>query len=216
MRVLVVDDDVFVTMSLKTILESDSDIEVVAIGNNGQEAINLYSEYKPDVLLMDIRMDVLNGLDAAQKIFAHYKDANILFLTTFSDDEYIVKALHFGARGYLLKQDFESIIPAIKAAYSGQSVFGGQVMSKLPDILQRNETASADSIVRIDELLAEGELTKKEIEIMEQVAEGLSNKEIAAKLYLSEGTVRNYVSTILEKLELRDRTQLAIYYLKRK
>ena len=124
--------------------------------------------------------------------------------------------MHLGARGYLLKQDFESIIPAIKAAYSGQSVFGGQVMSKLPDILQRNETASADSIVRIDELLAEGELTKKEIEIMEQVAEGLSNKEIAAKLYLSEGTVRNYISTILEKLELRDRTQLAIYYLKRK
>ena len=104
MRVLVVDDDVFVTMSLKTILESDSDIEVVAIGNNGEEAISLYNEHKPDVLLMDIRMDTMNGLDAAEKIFATEKTANILFLTTFSDDEYIIKALNLGAETVFLKR----------------------------------------------------------------------------------------------------------------
>ena len=232
MRVLVVDDDIFVTMSLKTILESDSDIEVVAIGNNGEEAVKLYDEHQPDVLLMDIRMDVMNGLEAAEKIFAKKKNANILFLTTFSDDEYIVKALHMGARGYLLKQDFESIIPALKAAYSGQSVFGGQVVSKLPNIMAKSEVADSNIKENINEnqvqsqdtkdmqsdgssgVLDNVELSKKELEVMEQVANGLNNKEIAATLCLSEGTVRNYISTILEKLELRDRTQLAIYYLK--
>ena len=211
MRVLVVDDDRFVSISLKTILESDDDIEVVAIGNNGEEAVKLYFEHKPDVLLMDIRMDVMNGLSAAEKIFSEHREANILFLTTFSDDEYIIKALNLGARGYLLKQEFESIIPALKAAYSGQSVFGGQVISKLPTLMAKGDGASEKA--PMEEF--EKELTKKEIEVMEQVALGLNNKEIAAELYLSEGTVRNYISTILEKLELRDRTQLAIYYLKR-
>lgn len=211
MRVLVVDDDIFVSMSLKTILESDSEIEVVAIGNNGEEAVKLYMEHKPDVLLMDIRMDVMNGLEAAERIFAEHKEANILFLTTFSDDEYIIKALNIGARGYLLKQDFESIIPALKAAYSGQSVFGGQVISKLPNLMAK---PGSDAERSYDEEPG-NELTRKEIEVMEQVSLGLNNKEIAAKLFLSEGTVRNYISTILEKLELRDRTQLAIYYLKR-
>lgn len=211
MRVLVVDDDIFVSMSLKTILESDSEIEVVDIGNNGEEAVKLYMEHKPDVLLMDIRMDVMNGLEAAEKIFAEHKEANILFLTTFSDDEYIIKALNLGARGYLLKQDFESIIPALKAAYSGQSVFGGQVISKLPNLMAKpgNDAEKSYGEESVNEL------TRKEIEVMEQVSLGLNNKEIAAKLFLSEGTVRNYISTILEKLELRDRTQLAIYYLKR-
>lgn len=217
MRVLVVDDDVFVTMSLKTILESDSDIEVVAVGNNGEQAISLYNEYKPDVLLMDIRMDTMNGLEAAEKIFVVEKNANILFLTTFSDDEYIIKALNLGARGYLLKQDFESIIPALKAAYSGQSVFGGQIISKIPTLMDKNALdKEIASEVCAEEIRAFPEdITKKEIEVMEQVAMGLNNKEIAANLYLSEGTVRNYISTILEKLNLRDRTQLAIYYLKR-
>jgi DNA-binding NarL/FixJ family response regulator len=217
MRVLVVDDDAFVTMSLKTILESDSDIEVVAVGNNGEQAVDLYSEHKPDVLLMDIRMDTMNGLEAAEKIFVIDKNANILFLTTFSDDEYIIKALNLGARGYLLKQDFESIIPALKAAYSGQSVFGGQIISKLPNLMDKGVSDKEALSSEKDEEQRDfpEDITKKEIEVMEQVAMGLNNKEIAANLYLSEGTVRNYISTILEKLNLRDRTQLAIYYLKR-
>lgn len=218
MRVLVIDDDVFVTMSIKTILECDEQIEVVATGNNGKQAISLYKEHKPDVLLMDIRMDIMNGLEAAEEIFAIDKSANILFLTTFSDDEYIIKALNIGARGYLLKQDFESIIPAIKAAYSGQSVFGGQVVSKLPSLMNKlgymdKEGQNLEN--EVDGKIFPEDITKKEIEVMEQVAYGLNNKEIATKLCLSEGTVRNYISTILEKLQLRDRTQLAIYYLKR-
>lgn len=207
MKVLIVDDDKFVTLSLKTILESDDDIEVVAMGNSGKDAIFLYEKHQPDVLLMDIRMEEMNGLDAAKEIFTKHKDARILFLTTFSDDDYIIKALYLGAKGYLIKQDFECIIPSIKAVYSGQSVFGGEIVSKIPTLIQQTETSTASQ--KIDP-----SLTTKELSIMEQVAKGLNNKEISEVLFLSEGTVRNYISTILEKLELRDRTQLAIYYLK--
>ena len=168
-------------------------------------------------LFLDIRMDIMNGLEAAEEIFELKRDANILFLTTFSDDEYIIKALNLGARGYLLKQDFESIIPALKAVYSGQSVFGGKIVSKLPGLMQVHKLDEENDIEEkgcVEQKFPE-EITKKEIEVMEQVALGLNNKEIAANLFLSEGTVRNYISVILEKLELRDRTQLAIYYLKR-
>lgn len=207
MKVLVVDDDKFVTLSLKTILESDADIEVVAMGNNGLDAIRLYQEYHPDVLLMDIRMEKMNGLDAAKEIFKTDKDARILFLTTFSDDDYIIKALYLGAKGYLIKQDFECIIPSIKAVYSGQSVFGGEIVSKIPNLMQQAETPAPQPQI-------DPSLTSKELSIMEQVSKGLNNKEISEVLFLSEGTVRNYISTILEKLDLRDRTQLAIYYLK--
>ena len=136
MKVIIVDDDYLVAVSLQTILEADSEIEVVAIGHNGKEAITLYQEHKPDILLMDIRMEIMTGLDAGEEILKRYPDARILFLTTFSDDEYIVKALHIGARGYLLKQDFQSITPAIKAVFGGQSVFGGQIIGKIPVLMQ--------------------------------------------------------------------------------
>lgn len=204
MRVLVVDDDMFVTMSLKTILEASGEIEVVATGNDGTEAIELYRQHKPDVLLMDIRMKEMPGLDAAEQILSSDKKAKILFLTTFSDEEYIVKALNIGGKGYMLKQDFDGIVPAIKAVHVGQSVFGGDIVGKIPGLLH----------VSKEENLSQYGITDKELEIMQMVAEGLSNREIAAKIYLSEGTIRNYISLMLEKLGLRDRTQLAIFYLK--
>ncbi len=204
MRVVVVDDDKLVAISLKTILEADESISVVGIGYNGEEAIALYREQKPEVLLMDIRMEVMNGLVAAEHILGEYPEAKILFLTTFSDDEYIIKALGMGAKGYILKQDFEGIVPALKAVCGGQSVFGGEVMGKLPVLMQSKDEFDYS---RYD-------ISEKEQGIIELVAEGLSNKEIAEKLYLSEGTVRNYISSILEKLVLRDRTQLAVFYYK--
>lgn len=204
MRVLVVDDDKFVTMSLRTILETSGEIEVVATGNNGLEAIELYKQHMPDVLLMDIRMERMTGLEAAEKILAENADAKILFLTTFSDEEYIVKALKIGGKGYMLKQDFDGIVPTIKAVYAGQSVFGGDIVGKIPGLLHVSREGN----------LSQYGITDKEFEIMQMVAEGLSNREIAAKIYLSEGTIRNYISQMLEKLGLRDRTQLAIFYLK--
>lgn len=207
MRILVVDDDRLVTLSLKMILEAGGEAEVVGTGQSGAEAVRLYRELRPDVLLMDIRMREMDGLEAAEKILGESPEAAILFLTTFSDDEYIVRALRLGARGYLLKQDFESLLPALRAVCSGQSVFGGEVVSKMPLLLQgREQERRRESFGRLG-------LTERETLVAEQVASGKNNREIAEALYLSEGTVRNYISEILEKLELRDRTQLAIFYL---
>ena len=204
MKVLVIDDDRVVGISLKTILEAEPDITVPALGKDGAEAVVLYKEYRPDILLMDIRMEGMNGLDAAATILASDPSARILFLTTFSDDEYIVRALRLGAKGYLLKQDFENIVPALHAVYGGQNVFGSEVVKKIPEILSSPKEPDVSGLP----------LNEKELEIMKLVAEGLNNKEIAQTLFLSEGTVRNYLSSTLEKLALRDRTQLAIYYYK--
>lgn len=202
MNIAVIDDDKLVALSLKTILESTGKITVAAIGESGREAVDLYRRHKPDVMLMDIRMEGMNGIEAGETILDEYPDARILYLTTFSDDEYIIKALNMGAKGYILKQDFESIAPALEAVMKGQSVFGDQIINKLPEFITSKEEFD----------YAGHGISDKEKEIMELVARGLSNKEIAAELYLGEGTVRNYISALLDKLELRDRTQLAVYY----
>lgn len=204
MRIVVVDDDKLVCVSLKTILESDKDITVVGTGNSGKESIELYSSLKPDILLMDIRMETMTGLEAAETILSNDANAKILFLTTFSDDEYIIKALNIGAKGYIIKQNFECIVPSLRAVYMGQSVFGDDIVSKIPSLISNNSKTDFSNFG----------ITEKELNIITIVAEGLSNKEIASKLYLSEGTVRNSITSILEKLELRDRTQLAIFYYK--
>ncbi|MBL4934370.1 response regulator transcription factor [Clostridium sp. YIM B02515] len=206
MKVLVVDDDKLVCVSLKTILEAEKDITVVGIGHNGKDAIELYESLKPDILLMDIRMETMTGLEAGEVILKSDKNAKILFLTTFSDDEYIIKALQMGAKGYIIKQNFESIVPSLRAVHMGQSVFGEDIVTKIPTLINNSNKADFSSF----------SITDKELDIITNVAEGLSNKEIASRLYLSEGTVRNSITTILEKLNLRDRTQLAIFYYKNK
>ncbi len=203
MNLIVCDDDQLVALSLKTILEADSELAVVASGNDGKDAVALYEKYHPDVVLMDIQMKEMSGLCAAEEILKKDTDAKILLLTTFSDDEYIMKALELGVKGYILKQDFNGIVPAVKAVYGGQSVFGGEIVSKIPVLTTKKE--SFDYAVY--------DITDKEIEVIAEVGSGKSNREIADALCLSEGTVRNYISTILEKLSLRDRTQLAVFYL---
>ncbi|MCI6060187.1 MAG: response regulator transcription factor [Dorea sp.] len=203
MRIVIVDDDMLVSSALKTILEVNEDVQVEGMGSDGKEAIALYERYRPDVLLMDIRMKDMSGLDASREILKAYPQAKILLLTTFSDDEYIVKALKYGVKGYLLKQDYNSILPALQAVQTGQTVFGTEIISKLPGLLQEKKVYDWEA----------HEISEKELQVISLVAEGMSNREIAAELYLSEGTVRNYISNILEKLELRDRTQLAVYYL---
>ncbi|HHV43650.1 MAG TPA: response regulator transcription factor [Firmicutes bacterium] len=203
MKVLIIDDDPLVCQALKTILEANPDLEVVGVGYDGQQAIALFSKLQPDVLLMDIRMKGTSGLTACQEILRHHPQARILFLTTFSDDEYILQALKLGAKGYILKQDFEGIVPALKAVHRGQSVFGEAIITKLPTLLKEDRPRD----------LRQFDITEREQRIIELVAQGLSNKEIAQTLHLSEGTVRNYLSTILEKLGLRDRTQLAVFFL---
>lgn len=204
MRVLIIDDDFFITTALKTILEADSEIQVCGSGKNGKEAVSLYDSLHPDILLMDIRMEEMDGLAASAEILARDPRANILLLTTFLDDEYIIRALKLGARGYLLKQNYNSIIPALKAVFSGQTVYGNEITAKLPNLLTDQKTFPWETY----------HIGPKELEVIALVAQGMSNKEIARSLYLSEGTVRNYLSAILDKLNLRDRTQLAVFYLK--
>lgn len=204
-NVLVIDDDPLVSLSIKTILEAGEKVKVLDTGSSGEKAVELYFKHKPDLLLMDIRMGGITGIEAAKKILSRDSNAKILFLTTFSDDEYILKALEIGAKGYILKQDFEGIESAISAVYEGQSVFGSQITQKLTGMVQKQEAFDTEA----------AGISRKELEIIEQVAKGLSNKEIASALYLSEGTVRNYISNILLKLNLRDRTQLAVFYFER-
>ena len=193
MRIVIADDDMLVSGALRTILEKDQDIEVQGIASNGKEAIELYRKYEPDVLLMDIRMSPMSGLEASEEILKEKPEAKILLLTTFSDDEYIVKAL-----------DYASILPAIRAVCTGQTVFGTQIISRLPELLERKSAFD----------YATYEITEKERAVMKLVADGKSNKEIAGEMFLSEGTIRNYISGILDKLNLRDRTQLAVFYLR--
>ncbi|CUO74737.1 Response regulator protein vraR [[Eubacterium] contortum] len=206
MNILIVDDDFLVAGALKTILETQEDFHVPACGSDGSEAAALFRQHRPDVLLMDIRMKDMNGLDASAEILREFPEARILLLTTFSDDEYIIKALKLGAKGYLLKQDYQNIVPAIRAVYSGQTVFGDAIVSKIPSLLQRPPAFDYTSC----------DINDRELEIIRLIADGLSNKEIASALYLSEGTVRNYLSSILDKLELRDRTQVAVFYYQHK
>lgn len=207
MNVLVIDDDKLVCSSLKIILSSNPEIHVVGTGNSGKDAIKLYEELHPDILLMDIRMEEMSGLEAGEQILSVHKEAKILYLTTFLDDDYIIKALNIGAAGYMLKQNYESIIPALLAVESGNNVYGNEIITKLPNLL-----AQTNSVKSYEEY----GITEKEYDIICKISEGLSNKEIADILFLSEGTVRNYISLILEKLELRDRTQIAIFYYKHK
>ncbi len=203
MKVVIADDDMLVSMSLKTILEAEPSIEVVGCGKDGADAVELYRKNRPDVLLMDIRMKEMSGLEAAEEIMKIDPEAKILFLTTFSDDEYIIKALDIGAKGYIIKQDFEGIVPALLAVHQGQSVFGGEIASRLPALAQPKNEFDYQKYG----------IGKREQEIIALVAHGRSNREIAEELFLGEGTVRNYISGILEKLSLRDRTQLAVFYL---
>lgn len=204
MKIIIVDDDRLVGISLKTIIEASGEIQVAAVGYNGREAVTLYDTYSPDILLMDIRMDTMTGLDAGAQILKAHPDAKILYLTTFADDEYIIRALKLGARGYILKQDFESIIPALNAVDAGQSVFGEDIIAKIPSLLSHKKKTD----------LHDFDITDKETELIALIAEGLSNREIAGTLFLSEGTVRNAISVIMDKLGLKRRTQIAIFYYK--
>jgi len=207
MNILLIDDDKLVCSSLKIILSADPEITVVGSGFNGLQGVELYRSLKPDVLLMDIRMEQMSGLDAGEIILSEFPDAKILYLTTFLDDDYIIKALRIGAKGYMMKQNYESILPALKAVFMGQNVYDNEIIVKLPKLIGK---ASDSEAIKLKEC----GITEKELEIINKIAEGLSNKEISELLFLSEGTIRNNISTILEKLDLRDRTQIAIFYYK--
>lgn len=210
MKVLVIDDDALVTGGIRTIIEMSTKdypnpYRVVATGKNGKEALSLYADHQPDIVLMDIRMPEMDGITAGKQLMSEYPKAKLIYLTTFLEDDYIVEALKLGAKGYLMKTDFESLLPAIEAVFSGQRVFGDEIVAKIPTYLHSERQQAKVPIPY---------LTEKENQLISCVAEGLNNKEIADQMHFTEGTIRNYLSVLLEKLELRDRTQLAIYYFK--
>ena len=213
MRIAIVDDDPIVCQSLETILTATGTAEVLWTANDGDAAVRRYFETpasRPDVLLIDIQMPGTSGLDAAREVLATDPAARILFLTTFSDQSYIAQAMGLGAKGYLIKQDVAAVGPALQAVMAGQVVLGAEVLGKLTERTP-NPADSDDSGDTADSI--EGLLGEREREITALVAEGLDNRDIAARLFLSEGTVRNRISAILDKLGLTNRTQLAILWL---
>jgi DNA-binding NarL/FixJ family response regulator len=205
-RVLIADDDALIRDSLSLVLELDNDIKVVGTCSNGEEAYKMCMENPVDVVLMDIRMPVCDGIQGTRKIKAHFPDTKILILTTFKDDEYILQALKNGAHGYLLKNTPSNTIKEqIKLVNNGTMLIHPEIASKLTGMLNSENTKNLSSF----------DLTEREIEIIKLIADGFSNLEISEKLFLGESTVKNYVSSILNKLNLRDRTQIAVFYLKR-
>ena len=203
MRLIVVDDDRLVVDSLKIILGAQPQIEVVDTGANGDDAVALYAEHAPDIALLDIQMPGRDGLSAARD-----PSARVVFLTTFSDDEYIVSALKLGARGYLIKTDVAAIPPALAQVMDGKRVLEGKAIEDI-DFDGTGVEAGAPR-----RPAAFASLTDREFEVAELIARGLDNKEIAATAYMGEGTVRNHISSILAKMGLRNRTQIAIAYLR--
>lgn len=281
MRIAIVDDDAIVAQSLATILGAEPDIAIAGLGASGEAAVELFEREEPDVLLMDIRMEGGDGLAAGERILRSHPDARIVFLTTFSDDDYIVRALKMGACGYLIKQDIAQIAPALRSVMAGMSVLEGAVLARTASTLSGgvSETATGERLSlgtgtetccpvqpgrddrapggkrsireeRADQARTEGpgtsshapgnesdtratcgvkppassidrragrperfsRLTEREYEIVEALAAGLDNAQIAEQLFMGEGTVRNHISAILSKLNLKNRTQIAVCY----
>ncbi|GIO92548.1 response regulator [Paenibacillus lactis] len=211
--VLIVDDDPFIRESLKLLVGMDPDIEITGAAAHGGEALDLLEGgLAADVVLMDIRMPVCDGVEGTLRIREKYPDIRVLMLTTFDDEDYIAEALRNGASGYLLKNiPPDRIIQGIKTVHDGNMLIHPDIARKLTGMLRPAEQPDPQTPAKLE---AFG-LTPAECNIVTLIADGLSNKEIAGRLFLSEGTVKNYVTDILGKLSLRDRTQIAIFYLKK-
>lgn len=211
--VLIVDDDPFIRESLKLLVGMDPDIEITGAAAHGGEALDLLEGgLAADVVLMDIRMPVCDGVEGTLRIREKYPDIRVLMLTTFDDEDYIAEALRNGASGYLLKNiPPDRIIQGIKTVHDGNMLIHPDIARKLTGMLRPAAQPDPQTPAKLE---AFG-LTPAECSIVTLIADGLSNKEIAGRLYLSEGTVKNYVTDILGKLSLRDRTQIAIFYLKK-
>ncbi len=206
-KLMIVDDEMLIREGLKLMLSSFEDIDVVTTQANGQDAFSYCKNHPVDVILMDIRMPICNGVLGTRLIKETYPQIKILILTTFKDTEFIQDALHFGASGYLLKDSSHEVIyESIKSAVMGNIIFHPEVASQ---ILTSHQFSKKEQLSHLD-----FQLSEKEFAIVCEIANGLSNKEIAAKLFLSEGTIKNHITNILFKLNLRDRTQIAIFALK--
>jgi DNA-binding NarL/FixJ family response regulator len=203
-RLLLVDDQALFRQGLRGLLQLEDDFEIVGEAENGQQAIELVAQLQPDVVLMDVRMPVCNGVEATRAIHQRYPWVRILVLTTFDEDEYVWPSLQAGALGYLLKStSAKQVAAAVRTVAEGHSQLGPTIASKVFSQLGQPATNQLRSI--------DG-LSSSEVEIIKLIGQGQSNREISKILNLSEGTVRNYVSNILQHLNLRDRTQVALWF----
>ena len=208
-KVLIADDQELIRESLKIVLNTHEDLQVIDTVEDGFGVLDSLKRNIPDVILMDIRMPRMDGVYCTKMVKEAYPDVKIIILTTFDDDDFVFSALKFGASGYLLKGvSMDGLYQAILTVVSGGAMINPDIATKVFRLFSKMANTNYAINVNNDNVM---ELNKPEWKVIQQVGFGLSNKEIAQKLFLSEGTVRNYLSSILSKLELRDRTQLAIW-----
>ena len=208
-KVLIADDQELIRQSLKIVLGTDSEIEITDSVGDGTDVLKSLEKNVPDVILMDVRMPKMDGTVCTKEVKKKYPDVKIIILTTFDDDDFIYSALKYGASGYILKGiSMEGLKQAIMTVHRGGSMINPDIATKVVRLF--SQMAQSDFAIEVDEKGSD-ELTKSEKIIIQRGGQGLSNKEIAGKLYLSEGTVRNKISRNISKLGLRDRTQLAIW-----
>ncbi len=203
MKILICDDQAVIRDGLEMLLNLEKDIQVIGTAQDGAEAVELAAKKQPDIILMDLKMPGTNGIEATRQIRAKFPSIKILVLTTYDDDEWVFDAIRAGASGYLLKDTSrEKIIEAIRGTVTGRSFVDPAVAGKLLNRVASNQTQPAS--------LLTDKLTEREVDVLRLIAKGFNNGEIARQLHLSEGTVRNHVSAILEKLGVSDRTQAAV------
>ena len=201
MKILLVDDDTLVLKSLEMILKAEG-VDEVYTSKNGKEAFDIYKNHKIDLVLQDIRLKDENGIDIASKLLEYDREAKIILLTTFKDEEYINKAIKVGVKGYILKDNIDSLFQSIQTVMAGNMVLDSEVIKDIKLLDQATKS------------IEDFDITERELDVIKLLAEGMNNKEISQSLYLSEGTVRNYISNLLDKLDLRDRSQIVVFYYK--
>jgi DNA-binding NarL/FixJ family response regulator len=210
-RVIICDDQTVVREGLAAILSTDADIEVVGLAGNGQEALTLVAETQPDLVLMDLKMPVMNGVQATQRLRTSHPSVRVLVLTTYAEDDWVFDAVRAGAAGYLVKDTRrDDLVAAIKGTAAGQSFLDPAVAGKL-----MRSVAEAPPPTAAPALPGTESFTERELEVLRLLVQGHSNPEIGRRLHLAHGTVRNYVSGILQKLGAQDRTEAAVLALRR-
>ncbi len=203
MKILICDDQALIRDGLELLLKLEKDVEVVAHAQDGAEAVEQVARHQPDLVLMDLKMPGMNGIEATRQICTHYPAVKVLALTTYDDDEWVFDAIRAGAAGYLLKDTpREEVIKAVRGTVEGKSFVDPVVARKLLGQVAGQQTQPAT--------LLTSKLTGREVDVLSLLARGLTNADIAARLHLSEGTIRNHVSAIIAKLDVADRTQAAV------